>query len=909
VIPGDANCAITNASIDNPIIDCADIPSSNINLTITDATGYESMCSFDINVTVEDTTLNDNSIAIDVSEYGGTVELSTSVDNDSVRLNFTGDLPTQGLQITPTGNICDCPPGYAVTGYRAGGGGILDYFDLICSKVNTDGSFGPETFITCGGFGDPDDFPLTVVNTSPNSYMVGFDIDDVIFDFCGPRTINGITGYSNDAIDILAIESNNSNTTNILSQIARSFGGGPNVTDQQTSQEMAPAGHVIVGMQVDTSSCYTNSVRFRHARLSDVITPTYLNVYNGCGITSAELNTTTYTCSDNGLITDSIIIEDGFGNLNTFSIDIVTDDEAPVPRDQRSDQRALTVGSSFSGAAVAMIFQPDINGELERLLIRAQGSVAGTWTAEIVLGSDPETGLVVASETFSVTTSSAAKDFLFSNPGIVNAGTFYNIRISGGPGQITLEGTNSNSYADGFVRTSVDGINYDLGSGGNDLYFNTFVTVLGECTEDIVVNVDPGLCVRDLTYATPIAMDNCDGQISVLLLSGLPNGSDFPIDTTEQVYQFTDAAGNSSTCSFNVIVNDNESPSIVPTRVLDQSQTSSTGGFGGVSGEIGLAMTFIPSTSGYLRELRFVQSTTNNFQLSIRDGSPTGSELASQSYNAQNGLTTVYLDSPVFLVSDSMYAFTIVGSLGSEPVLSGSTAGSYTGGNLWNSFDGTSWSALNTSWDLVFYTYMSEDPPLDVTLDFAGLASLNAIIDNNSVVITQTALPNDIVIDTILVNDNCSTINSAIISPSNFSCNDLGQSVVTVTAFDNFGNSDSYDVPLNILNGGGCFSLQENKYDTESRSTETDLNNIDASMEVYPNPSFDYFIIEIEGLKKTTELSVLDVSGRLIHDQIVSGGTREVRLDISDAKYPSGVVLIQMVIDDKLFFKRATILK
>ena len=85
---------------------------------------------FDINVTVEDTTLNDNSIAIDVSEYGGTVELSTSVDNDSVRLNFTGDLPTQGLQITPTGNICDCPPGYAVTGYRAGGGGILDYFDL-----------------------------------------------------------------------------------------------------------------------------------------------------------------------------------------------------------------------------------------------------------------------------------------------------------------------------------------------------------------------------------------------------------------------------------------------------------------------------------------------------------------------------------------------------------------------------------------------------------------------------------------------------------------------------------------------------------------------------------------------------------------------------------------------------------
>ena len=205
---------------------------------------------------------------------------------------------------------------------------------------------------------------------------------------------------------------------------------------------------------------------------------------------------------------------------------------------------------------------------------------------------------------------------------------------------------------------------------------------------------------------------------------------------------------------------------------------------------------------------------------------------------------------------------------------------------------------------------MSEDPPLEVTLDNMGNALLNAIIDNNSVVITKTDFPmTDIVIDTIMVNDNCSILNSATIVPNVFSCGDLGQNVVNITIFDNFGNSDSYDIPINITNGGGCFSLRENDESAESRSNETNLENRVASMEVYPNPTNDYIIVDIEGLDHKTELSVIDLSGKLIHDQIVRSDSRSVRLDISDAKYPSGVVIIQMVIDDQVFAKRVTIMK
>jgi hypothetical protein len=45
-------------------------------------------------------------------------------------------------------------------------------------------------------------------------------------------------------------------------------------------------------------------------------------------------------------------------------------------------------------------------------------------------------------------------------------------------------------------------------------------------------------------------------------IAGLPSGSTFPVGTTTNTFRATDAAGNTSTCSFTVTVNDTEQPSI-----------------------------------------------------------------------------------------------------------------------------------------------------------------------------------------------------------------------------------------------------------------------------------------------------------------------------------------------------------
>ena len=64
------------------------------------------------------------------------------------------------------------------------------------------------------------------------------------------------------------------------------------------------------------------------------------------------------------------------------------------------------------------------------------------------------------------------------------------------------------------------------------------------------------VCPADntVTYAAPVATDNCLGSGSFALLNGLPSGSEFPVGVTTQTYTYTDGGGNVGSCSFDVEV-------------------------------------------------------------------------------------------------------------------------------------------------------------------------------------------------------------------------------------------------------------------------------------------------------------------------------------------------------------------
>ena len=71
-------------------------------------------------------------------------------------------------------------------------------------------------------------------------------------------------------------------------------------------------------------------------------------------------------------------------------------------------------------------------------------------------------------------------------------------------------------------------------------------------------NIVLGYCDAQLTYNMPTSRDNCN--VSLRQIEGLPSGSLFPVGTTKNVFEATDASGNKSIASFDVKVIDSYLP-------------------------------------------------------------------------------------------------------------------------------------------------------------------------------------------------------------------------------------------------------------------------------------------------------------------------------------------------------------
>uniref|UniRef100_A0A0K6SBA2 HYR domain-containing protein n=1 Tax=Chromera velia CCMP2878 TaxID=1169474 RepID=A0A0K6SBA2_9ALVE len=78
------------------------------------------------------------------------------------------------------------------------------------------------------------------------------------------------------------------------------------------------------------------------------------------------------------------------------------------------------------------------------------------------------------------------------------------------------------------------------------------------CQESVTVDADPTTCTANV-MPTGTASDNCDGDLSGALVFS-PPGPSFPLGQTRITASVTDAAGGSSSCSFDVTVVDVTSP-------------------------------------------------------------------------------------------------------------------------------------------------------------------------------------------------------------------------------------------------------------------------------------------------------------------------------------------------------------
>ncbi|NOT38309.1 MAG: HYR domain-containing protein [Saprospiraceae bacterium] len=94
------------------------------------------------------------------------------------------------------------------------------------------------------------------------------------------------------------------------------------------------------------------------------------------------------------------------------------------------------------------------------------------------------------------------------------------------------------------------------------------------CPADIIVNSDPNLCSKTVTYTTPVGTDNCPGS-STVQLNGLPSGSTFNTGITTNIFKVTDGSGSTNTCSFTILVKESVLPELTcPSNIELESDSA-----------------------------------------------------------------------------------------------------------------------------------------------------------------------------------------------------------------------------------------------------------------------------------------------------------------------------------------------
>lgn len=158
------------------------------------------------------------------------------------------------------------------------------------------------------------------------------------------------------------------------------------------------------------------------------------------------------------------------------------------------------------------------------------------------------------------------------------------------------------------------------------------------CPADIAQNTDPGSSGAVVSWTVPTATDNVGTVTS--LTSTHPLGATFSPGTTVVTYSIADAAGNTGTCSFNVVITDNEDPTIscpasftqstdptVATAVVSWVVPVGTDNVGVVTTEVypqapGTSFTLGATTVTYTVRDAAGNSATCSFVVTVQDTEP-----------------------------------------------------------------------------------------------------------------------------------------------------------------------------------------------------------------------------------------------------------------------------------------------
>ncbi|GGG43988.1 HYR domain-containing protein [Bizionia arctica] len=404
------------------------------------------------------------------------------------------------------------------------------------------------------------------LDATGNASITGADIDNGSSDNCGitsitasPNTFNCSNVGANTVT--LTVTDNNGNTNTCTATVTVEDNVLPTVVCQDITVQLDATGNAtITAADIDNGSS------------------------DPCGSASLNLDTTSFNCSDIGGNTVTLTITDNNGNTASCSATVTVEDNvAPTAICQN-----ITVQLDASGNA--SITTADIDN--------GSNDACGVVSLALDVTTFDCTNVGANTVTLTVTdtngNTSTCTSTVTVQDNILPTTICQNITVqldASGNASITAAEIDNGSYDNcGIASLSLDITSFDCSnigantvtltatnSNGNTNTCTAIVTVEDNipptviCPADIVLN---NCSFQNVQYTLPVS-DNCSGPITIFQSQGLPSGSDYPINiipgastSTPHRFEITDAAGNMTICTFNVIIiNSTISTLNVPTNI------------------------------------------------------------------------------------------------------------------------------------------------------------------------------------------------------------------------------------------------------------------------------------------------------------------------------------------------------
>ncbi len=554
-------CGIASLSVSPNTFDCTDIGNNTVTLTVTDNNGNTSTCTS--TVTVEDNvapTALCQDITVQLDASGNASITAADVDNGS-----NDACGIASLSVSPNTFDCTDVGNNTVTLTVTDNNGNIS---TCTSTVTVEDNVPPVAICQ----------DITIqLDAAGNATISATDIDNGSNDACGIASL-AVSPNTFDCSDLgantvtLTVTDNNGNVSTCTSTVTVEDVTPPVITcPADATVECGSGGSGTSGTDTAAYTGGTQSWPTTSTGLVATLTADLTGIPATATIDDVNVSfdidhswvgdlEITLISPDNGTV---LVLADPTcgGSGNSDNVSATLDDESGVGSVSANCTGGVNTGGGSDtcpadyavNAAIDGTFDPD-----NPLSALDGGTAAGTWTLEVVDDAGGDAGCI---HNFSVEVmwSDASGGATDTSPAVT--GTATAIDTCDPSPVITFSDTSvagcGNTEIITRTWTATDA------SGNTDTCVQTITVVdttppVPNCPADITVSNDPGVCGAVVTYVVD-GTDNC-GSVTVSQTGGLASGSTFPVGTTTNTFTLTDECGNTSTCSFDVTVNDTEDP-------------------------------------------------------------------------------------------------------------------------------------------------------------------------------------------------------------------------------------------------------------------------------------------------------------------------------------------------------------